>query len=77
LLITADWHIGGGNSYASSYPIQKVSTKLSVKPNILVMGHFHELLWPGRLLIKPGTLVRETIYVIRRGITAPVEWYIL
>jgi len=60
----------GGNSYASSYPIQKVYTKLRVKPNILV-------LWPGRLLITPGTLARETIYVTRRGITAPVGWYIL
>jgi hypothetical protein len=74
-------HGKGRNPYASSSPIQKAYEKLSVKPNIFVMGHFHELFCMnvphGRLLIKPGTLARETIYDRRRGITPQVGWYIL
>lgn len=71
-------HGRGKNSYASLFPVQKAYAKLRAKPNILVMGHFREMLHTivphGHLLIEPGTLAMEPIYVPRRGV---VGWYIL
>jgi len=74
-------HGKGGSSYAASYNLEKVFRNLTERPDILAMGHWHEMDLiekpPNYKLFKVGTLQRESIYILRMGLTAQVGWYIL
>jgi len=74
-------HGKGGGSYASSYVLEKVFRNLTERPSVLCLGHFHELTVvhkpPNYLLVKPGCLQRETIYIMSMGVAAQVGWIIL
>lgn len=74
-------HGSGGPSYASSYILEKLWRELTERPDVLVMGHFHRLnvitKTPNKLLIEPGCLQRESIYLLRKGLTAQVGWFVL
>jgi len=74
-------HGRGGRSYASSYSIEKFFDSLVEKPHILILGHFHEMDLiekpPYYKLIKPGCLQRESIYVLSKGLTSQVGWYVI
>jgi len=74
-------HGSGGTSYATSYKIEKVWRELVDKPDILVMGHLHQLaVIPkqfNKLLIMAGTLQRENAYLINKGYIPEVGWILL
>lgn len=74
-------HGKGGSSYAASYNLERVFRNLTERPDILTMGHWHEMDLiekpPNYKLFKVGTLQRESIYVLRMGLTAQIGWYIL
>jgi biotin operon repressor len=74
-------HGKGGSAYASSYSLEKVWRNLTERPHVLAIGHFHELNVvhkpPNYVLLKVGTLQRETIYIMSMGISAQVGWIIL
>lgn len=74
-------HGSGGGSYADSYRIQKIYDTLLEKPDIFVMGHLHLMdvisKPPNKHLIYAGTLQRENLFLINKGITTQVGWYII
>ena len=74
-------HMDGSPSYAVSYKIQRFYEQLIERPDIIVAGHFHQLMVlpkpPNHLLIYPGTLQRENRYLLSKGYTAQVGWVIL
>jgi len=74
-------HFSGSPSYAVSYKIQRFYEQLIERPDILVAGHFHQLMVlpkpPRQLLIYPGTLQRENRYFLSKGWVAQVGWIIL
>jgi len=74
-------HGSGGLTYAASYPLQRSWERLVEKPNIYAMGHRHRffafLVPPFNLLMEVGCLSRETLYVLARGITSLISWWVL
>ena len=74
-------HGKGGSSYSSSYNLEKFFRNLTERPHILAMGHWHEMTLvekpPNYKLFKVGSLQRESIYILRLGLTAQIGWYVL
>lgn len=75
------YHGKGGVSYAWSYRPQRFFDSLKQKPDLLVVGHYHIMFdgihATGARLILPGTLQRENSYLLSRGLTPVVGWYII
>ena len=73
-------HGSGGSSYALSYSTQKIYRNLSERPDIFLMGHIHSLQYNtkhGNHLITSGTMQRENSWLMNKGITTEVGYYIL
>jgi len=74
-------HMSGTPSYAVSYKLQRFFEQLIERPNVIVAGHFHQLMVlpkpPAHLLIFPGTLQRENRFLLSKGYTSQVGWVIL
>jgi len=74
-------HTSGGLAYAVSYKAQKIWEGLVERPNMLIMGHLHQLFAIPRarfnVLICGGTLQRENAYLINKGIIAQIGWVII
>ena len=70
-------HGGGGSTYAVSYPAQKAveSFQPGEKPDILVLGHHHKLLYSyirGVHVVEPGCTADQSIFMRKRHIEAHV-----
>lgn len=74
-------HSSGGLSYAKSYKAERIFDQLTERPHILATGHMHQLFAVGRppniIVCQAGTLQRENSYLLNKGATAQVGWFIL
>jgi hypothetical protein len=70
-------HAGGGSSYATSYSAQKIVESLQggEKPSILMIGHYHKLLYAyvrNVHTIQMGTTQDQSIFMRKKKIEAHV-----
>lgn len=75
-------HSSVTRSYATSYSIEKLYRELpEPRPHLLHTGHSHDFVVvpkpPDRLLVKSGSLCRETSYALWRGLTAQIGWIVI
>ena len=74
-------HSSGSSTLASSYRVERIFRELVEKPTILAIGHTHKLYSiskpPHHLLLEVGTLQRESSYIINKGLTSMLGYYIL
>lgn len=74
-------HSAGGSTYSLSYRPQRMWDTLVERPNIFVIGHLHQMFAIPRprfnVLIMPGTLQRESSWLINKGIVSQVGWMII
>lgn len=74
-------HGSGAVTAASTHMIEKVWRELVMKPNILQMGHNHQMDYVrkghNRIGLNSGTLQRTNAWLIQKGNTAKIGWWIL
>lgn len=75
-------HPDGGLSYSISYKIQKFLESMSDKPDVFIVGHYHQsLVIHGYnsvpLAMMPGSFQRETSFSTRKGFRNIIGGYIL
>jgi len=74
-------HSSGASTLASSYRAERIFNELVEKPSILAIGHTHKLYSVSRpphyLLLEVGTLQRESSYIIHKGMSSILGYYIL
>jgi len=74
-------HGSGSPTEATSYRVEKIWRELLFKPNILHIGHTHQLNLVQKGINKwgiiSGTLQRTSSWLLSKGFTAKVGWIIL
>lgn len=76
------WHGGDGNSYATSYRIQKVVESLTGgnKPGVMILGHVHKQLYMQERnihCISAGSIQSQTKWMRGKRIAAHVGFWII
>jgi hypothetical protein len=74
-------HGGGTPTEAASYRVEKIWRELYFKPNVLHTGHIHQKVLVekgvGKFALSSGTLQRTSSWLLAKGVTAKVGWFIL
>lgn len=75
-------HPGGGTAYAISYGPQKIANSLSggQKPNIMLIGHWHKMMYMmyrNIHIYQLGTLEAQTIFMKKMGTPAMLGYGVL
>jgi len=75
------FHGSGGLTYARSYKPERLFRSLVERPNLLVLGHYHQLtllpMGKGHHIIQSGTLQRENAYLIWKGYYPQIGYIII
>ena len=86
LLLNKDYrymmiHGSGAATQATSHMVEKIWRDLQYKPNVLHMGHNHQLDFvrkdTDKIALNSGTLQRTNAWLLQKGFNAKVGWFIL